>query len=47
MTYEIAFVEYAIVLGHERLRQDGFYPGSDALFDIRETINRVSRAAYA
>jgi hypothetical protein len=47
MTYEIAFVEYAIALGHERLRRDEFYSGSDALFDIRETINRVSRTAYA
>ena len=46
MTYEIAFVEYAIALGHEKLRQDEFYSGSDALFDIRETINRVSRAAH-
>lgn len=43
MTYEVAFVEYAIALGHEKLSQDEFYGGSDALFDIRETINRVSR----
>lgn len=43
ITREIAFVEYAIALGHERLRQDEFYPGSEALFDIRHTINRVSR----
>lgn len=45
MTHEVAFVEYAIALGHERLRRDEFYPGSDLLFDIRETLNRVSRAA--
>jgi len=44
MTREIAFVEYAIALGHEKLRRDEFYPGSEALFDIRDTINRVSRA---
>jgi len=44
MTREIAFVEYAIALGHEKLRRDEFYPGSDTLFDIRDTINRVSRA---
>jgi hypothetical protein len=44
MTREIAFVEYAIALGHEKLRRDEFYPGSDLLFDIRETLNRVSRA---
>lgn len=43
MTYEVAFVEYAIALGHEKMRYDQFYSGSDALFDIRDTINRVSR----
>jgi len=43
ITREVAFVEYAIALGHEKLRQDEFYPGSEALFDIRDTINRVSR----
>lgn len=46
MTYEVAFVEYSIALGHEKLRYDEFYPGSDALYDIRETINRISRTAY-
>ena len=44
ITREVAFVEYAIALGHEKQRQDEFYGGSDALFDIRETINRVTRA---
>ncbi len=43
ITSEIALVEYAIALGHEKLRRDEFYPGQDALYDIRETINRVSR----
>ena len=43
MAYEITFVEYSIALGREKLNQDEFYSGSDALFDIRETINRVSR----
>ncbi len=47
MTYEIAFVQYAIALGHERLEQDPFYSGIDTLYQINETINRVSRAAYA
>jgi len=45
MTHEIAFVEYAIALGHEKLNRDEFYSGSDALFDMRDTINRVSRVA--
>jgi len=47
MTYEIAFVEYAIALGQERLRGDPFYTASDTLYEIRQTINRVSRMAYA
>ncbi|MQF48952.1 hypothetical protein FIM08_03530 [SAR202 cluster bacterium AC-647-N09_OGT_505m] len=46
MTYEIAFVEYAIALGHEKLRRDEFYAGSDVLLDVRETINRISRATH-
>jgi len=44
MTSEIALVEYAIALGREKLHRDEFYGGSDAIFDIREAINRVSRA---
>jgi len=44
ITREVAFVEYAIALGHEKLRRDEFYLGSEALFDIRDTINRISRA---
>lgn len=43
MTREVALVEYAVALCHERLRRDEFYSGSDALFDMRHTINRVSR----
>ena len=46
ITYEIALVEYAIALGHERQFIDAFYSGSDALFDIRESINRVSAVLY-
>jgi hypothetical protein len=44
ITYEVAFVEYAIALGHEKLNHDEFYSGQDALWDIRNCINRVSRA---
>jgi hypothetical protein len=43
ITYEIAFVEYAIALGYEQTYRDQFYTGSQALFDISDTINRVSR----
>lgn len=44
MTREIAFVEYAIALGYEKLRRDEFYSSSEMLLDIRDTINRVSQA---
>jgi len=44
MTHEIAFVEYAIALGYEKLRRDEFYSSSEMLLDIRDTINRVSQA---
>jgi len=43
MTREVAFVEYAIALGTETERKDEYYGASQALFDILETINRVSR----
>jgi hypothetical protein len=43
VTREVALVEYAIALCHERLRRDEFYSGTDSLFDMRQTINRVSR----
>ena len=43
ITHVVAYGEYAIALGHEKLRHDEFYGGSDALYDIRETINRISR----
>lgn len=46
ITYEIAFVEYAYALGQERLKQDSFYSGLDALYDIRVTLNRVSRIVH-
>ena len=45
MTYEIAFVEYAIALSYEKSQSDEFYAGTDSLYDLRETINRVSRLA--
>ena len=44
MTYEVAFMEYAIALGHEKAGRDEFYSAVDLLRDIRDTINRVSRA---
>ncbi len=43
MSYELAFVEYALALGNEHLRRDPLISGEDALYEIRETINRVTR----
>lgn len=43
MSYELAFVEYALALGNEHLRRDPLVSGEDALYEIRETINRVTR----
>ena len=45
MSYEIAFSEYAMALGHELVRQDPDMPADDLLFDVRATLNRVARAA--
>ncbi|MCX6830516.1 MAG: hypothetical protein NT028_00030, partial [candidate division Zixibacteria bacterium] len=45
MSQEIAFVEYAIALCHEKLSRDPFYASEDLLFDMRDTVNRVSRIA--
>jgi hypothetical protein len=43
ISYELAFVEYALALGNEHLRRDPLVSGEDALYEIRETINRVTR----
>ena len=45
MSYEAAFVEYAMALIREKLRQDSFYysDSQDLLWEFRDTINRVSR----
>ncbi|MHA1215553.1 MAG: ATP-binding protein [Candidatus Hodarchaeales archaeon] len=41
--YEIAAVEYAMVLPHEKVEKDEMYNASDALYDVRETVNRIIR----
>ena len=41
--YEAAAVEYAIALPYEKLEKDELYPAEDALFDVRETIDRVTK----
>ena len=41
--YEVAAVEYAIALPHEKLEKSELYDASDALFDVKDTIDRVTR----
>lgn len=43
LSYELAFVEYAMALGNERVQRDPQMSGEDALYEIRDTINRVTR----
>jgi hypothetical protein len=45
LCHEIAFVEYAIALPYELAQQFEYYDVEDALYEIRETINRVTRRA--
>jgi hypothetical protein len=42
--YEIAAVEYAVVLPHEKVEKDEMYNASDALYDVRDTVNRIIRS---
>lgn len=41
--YEAAAVEYSIALPYEKLEKDEFYQTEDALFDVRDTIDRVTK----
>ena len=45
LCHEIAFVEYAIALPYEIAQQQEYYDVEDALYEIRETINRITRRA--
>jgi hypothetical protein len=45
LSYEIAFSEYAFALGYELLREDQAMPGDDLLYEVRSTLNRVSKTA--
>lgn len=47
LSYEVAFSEYAIALQYRLLEQDPDIPGDEILYDVRDTLNRVSRAAAA
>jgi len=45
LAYEVAFTEYSIALVHELNAAKYYFEVQDAIFDVRETLNRVSRAA--
>lgn len=47
LSYEVAFTEYSIALTSELLSVGDFYEPSDAIFEIRETINRMAVRAAA
>ena len=45
LSYEVAFSEYAIALSSELASGDWYHDITDPIVDIRDTINRISRAA--
>jgi hypothetical protein len=47
LAYEVAFSEYAIALATEMDRNGEFIEPSDAMFEIREALNRMARRAAA
>lgn len=47
LTFEIAFSEYAMALGHHILQQDPSMPGDDLLYEVRSSLNRVAASAAA
>ena len=47
LSYEIAFSEYAMALGYERVKEDPNIPADDLLYDVRSSLNRIAAAAAA
>jgi hypothetical protein len=45
LSYEIAFSEYALGLGYELAIDDPGFPADDLLYEVRTSLNRVSKAA--
>lgn len=45
LAYEVAFFEYAIALASELEKRDELADPTDAIFEIRDTMNRVALAA--
>ena len=47
LSYEVALTEYSFALASELAAREGFYEPSEAIVEIRETVNRMARrAAY-
>ena len=44
MAYEIAFTEYAIVLAQELSNAQFFFDPQDALVEVRQTLDDLSKA---
>ncbi|MCY4017817.1 MAG: ATP-binding protein [Chloroflexi bacterium] len=42
MCYEVAAVEYALAFGYERVEKDDVREPADALYEVRETIDRIT-----
>jgi len=47
LAYEVAFTEYAVALAYELDNRDEYREPAEAIFDIRDAINRVARRAAA
>ena len=45
LSYEVAFSEYSMALGYEWAQQDPDIHADDLLYEVRSTLNRVSKAA--
>jgi hypothetical protein len=45
LAYEVAFSEYAIALAHEMDQNGEFIEPSEAMVEIRDTLNRMARRA--
>lgn len=45
LSYEVAFSEYAIALSSEMAANDLYLDINEPIFDIRDTLNRISRSA--
>ena len=45
LSYEIAFAEYAFALEYHFLDQDPDKPAADAIYDVRDTLNRIAASA--